>query len=86
LHTHIPFTKKVGGILIVNCGSVGQPADGDPRLAYAIISFDKASAPRGRILGVEYDLNRTINAMLETTLPKGLRKDIALGTKRMFLQ
>lgn len=85
-HTHIPFAKRVGRMLVVNCGSVGQPVDGDPRLAHAIISFDTNKAARGSIFRVEYDLDRIIRAMRETSLPKGLRKDLTLGTKRMFLQ
>jgi predicted phosphodiesterase len=85
-HTHIPFAKKVGHMLVVNCGSVGQPVDGDPRLAYAIVNFNDDKAARGHIFRVEYDLDRIIFAMKETSLPKGLRKDLALGTKRMFLQ
>jgi putative phosphoesterase len=30
-HSHIPFVSEVGGTLVINCGSVGKPVDGDPR-------------------------------------------------------
>lgn len=85
-HTHIPFVKKVNGLLVVNCGSVGQPVDGDSRLSYAIVSSDNDSPPRGRIVRVEYDSKKLVKALRETSLPKSLRKDLILGTKRMFLQ
>jgi putative phosphoesterase len=85
-HTHIPFVKRVNGVLVVNCGSVGQPVDGDPRLSYAIVSLGPTATARGRIVRAEYDSQRTIDAMKQTSLPKGLRRDLTLGTKRMFLQ
>ena len=30
-HTHKPWIHTYGGVLFVNCGSVGKPKDGDPR-------------------------------------------------------
>jgi putative phosphoesterase len=84
-HTHIPFVKRVGGILIVNCGSAGHPVDGDPRPAYALIRAEQGVKPQGRIVRFEYDRDRTIAALEKTSLPKGLRKDFAEGTKVRFL-
>ena len=43
---------------IVNIGSVGQPRDGDPRAAYAIIEDGRVELKR-----VEYDLDRTVAAI-----------------------
>jgi len=34
-HTHQPVDRTVGGVRLVNPGSVGLPLDGDPRSAYA---------------------------------------------------
>jgi putative phosphoesterase len=84
-HTHIPFVKKVGGMLVVNCGSAGQSVDGDPRPSYAIISVDEKSAS-GRIIRFKYDINETIKALKNTSLPKTLQKDFLEGSKRRFLQ
>jgi putative phosphoesterase len=84
-HTHIPFVKKVDGILIVNCGSTGQSVDGDPRPSYAIISVDEKSA-HCRIIRFEYDISEIIKALKNTSLPKTLLKDFTEGTKRRFLQ
>src|SRR5581483_12485901 len=36
-HTHKPWVNTFGGVLFVNCGSVGKPKDGDPRGAFAIL-------------------------------------------------
>jgi putative phosphoesterase len=36
-HTHKPWVHAYGGVLFVNCGSVGKPKDGDPRGAFAIL-------------------------------------------------
>ena len=41
-HTHLPFqrTSAVGGIELVNPGSVGMPLDGDHRAGYALLHED----------------------------------------------
>ena len=85
-HTHIPFVKRIGPTLIVNCGSAGHPVDGDPRPAYALVRTERATAPRGRIVRFEYDRNWTMTTLEKTSLPKGLRKDFSEGTKMRFLQ
>jgi putative phosphoesterase len=36
-HTHKPWVREYGGVLFVNCGSVGKPKDGDPRGAFAVL-------------------------------------------------
>jgi putative phosphoesterase len=84
-HTHIPFVRRIGGILVVNCGSAGQPIDGDPRPSYALVTTAKGALPQGRIIRFDYDRQRTIAALAKTSLPKGLRKDLADGSKRRFL-
>ena len=37
-HTHKPWVHEYGGVLFVNCGSVGKPKDGDPRGAFAVLT------------------------------------------------
>ena len=85
-HTHIPFVKRIGPTLIVNCGSAGHPVDGDPRPAYALVRAEQNAVPRGRIVRFEYDRNWTIGALEKSSLPKALRKDFSEGTKMRFLQ
>lgn len=84
-HTHIPFVKRIGGVLVVNCGSAGQPVDGDPRPAYALVHTGQGAEIRGRILRFEYDRGRTISALKKTSLPKDLRKDFMEGNKTRFV-
>ena len=57
-HTHLPFHLDLGSCQIVNPGSVGQPRDGDPRAAYAIIENGHVELKR-----VEYDIDRTVKQL-----------------------
>lgn len=57
-HTHIPFHLDLGRTQVVNPGSVGQPRDGDPRAAYAVIEDGKVELRR-----VEYDIDATVEQM-----------------------
>jgi putative phosphoesterase len=84
-HTHIPFVKRIGGILVVNCSSTGHPVDGDARPAYALVHVGQGAAPRGRIIRFEYGRDRTLSALDKTSLPRGLQKDFAQGNKTRFL-
>ncbi len=36
-HTHKPWVHEYGGVLFVNCGSIGKPKDRDPRGAFAVL-------------------------------------------------
>ncbi|HUN54621.1 MAG TPA: metallophosphoesterase family protein [Smithella sp.] len=85
-HTHIPFVRRIGGILVVNCGSAGHPVDGDPRPSYALIRVAPGSIPGGRIVRFDYDWDRTITMLKKTSLPNELQKDFLEGNKRRFLQ
>jgi predicted phosphodiesterase len=38
-HTHKPWARAYGGVLFVNCGSVGKPKDADPRAAFAVLEL-----------------------------------------------
>jgi putative phosphoesterase len=73
-HTHQPYVLEVGDKLVINPGSVGQPRDGDPRAAYAIIEDYKVDIRRA-----EYSVADTIAAVQATNLPdqaKGLLADV----------
>ena len=60
-HTHIPFTLQLDGPMVINPGSVGQPRDGDPRAAYAIIENGKVELRR-----VKYDIDATLDHMRDS--------------------
>ena len=85
-HTHIPFIKRIGGILVVNCGSAGHPVDGDPRPSYALVQVEPGSKPSGRIVRFDYDRDKIITMLKKTSLPDELQKDFLEGNKRRFLQ
>lgn len=53
-HTHVPFVRAVGDVLVVNAGAAGLPFDGDPRGSFALLSWEE---PRWRaeIIRVSYD-------------------------------
>ena len=48
-HTHKPWIHTYGGVLFVNCGSVGKPKDGDPRAGFAILELDETGQVRASI-------------------------------------
>ena len=57
-HTHQAYTLDVGGITVINPGSVGLPRDGDPRAAYAVIDDGRVELKR-----VPYPVERTVKAL-----------------------
>lgn len=67
-HTHKPWVHEYGGVLFVNCGSVGKPKDGDPRGAFAVLrgSDDGVEVTIER---VEYDADRVATEVRAAGLP-----------------
>jgi putative phosphoesterase len=63
-HTHIPYELQIGGVRVVNPGSVGLPRDGDPRASYVILENGKVAFRR-----VEYDLEQAVRALDGCSLP-----------------
>jgi len=64
-HSHMQFNLMVDGVVVLNPGSVGQPRDGDPRAAYAIIEDGRISLRR-----VEYAVDETISRLESTPFPE----------------
>lgn len=62
--------------LIVNCGSVGQPRDGDPRAAYGI--YDSKTR-RISLHRVTYDIHATQDKMVAYGLPMRLVARLSYG-------
>ncbi len=81
-HTHIPFVRRLGGTLVVNCGSVGQAVDGDPRPSYALIRIARGTTPTGRIVRFSYPVEEVAAAIERSTLPKYLIEDFTKGNKK----
>ena len=57
-HTHKQFAMKLDGCVLINPGSVGQPRDGDPRAAYAVIENGRVELKRAA-----YDVERAVAAV-----------------------
>jgi putative phosphoesterase len=67
-HTHKPWNHEYGGVLFVNCGSVGKPKDGDPRCAFAILESD-ADGVEASIERVPYDAEAVAREVAASGLP-----------------
>ena len=79
-HTHKPWYREVEGIHFVNTGSVGRPKDGDWRAGYVLLDLS-GDVPRVEFVRVEYDLDRTMNAIRESTLPDDFAEYLRTGGK-----
>jgi putative phosphoesterase len=53
-HTHLPLIRQIDRTLVVNCGAVGLPFDGDPRAAYAQIEW-RGDRWQAKIIRLDYD-------------------------------
>ncbi|MDZ7701140.1 MAG: metallophosphoesterase family protein [Halobacteriales archaeon] len=60
-HTHIQHHEAVDGGVVLNPGSVGQPRDGDPRAAYAVLDLEALTVDERR---VPYDIE-AVRARIE---------------------
>jgi putative phosphoesterase len=67
-HTHQPWIREYGGVLFVNCGSVGKPKDGDPRAAFAVLTA-VAGRVDAKIERVAYDAEAVAVEVRATGLP-----------------
>lgn len=68
-HTHMQFNLVADGVVILNPGSVGQPRDGDPRAAYAIIEDGRIELKR-----VDYPVEETIARLEASDLPERAKR------------
>lgn len=87
-HTHSPCAWGRGGVRttretislddfpLVNCGSVGQPRDGDPRAAYTIVDTVALTA---RTIRVEYPVEMTSGEITASGLPAFLAERLFTG-------
>jgi putative phosphoesterase len=76
-HTHVQFRLPLRNHTVLNPGSVGQPKDGDPRAAYAVVengdvelrrcSYDlEVTVERLQAVGVEPGSAAILSALLKT--------------------
>lgn len=65
-HTHVQHAEHTDEGIVVNPGSVGQPRDGDPDAAYAVLDLDEPSVETHR---VTYDISKVERAVVEADMP-----------------
>jgi predicted phosphodiesterase len=75
-HTHIPAVCPFRDRTYANPGSVGQPRDGDPRAAFAILVDGQL-----RIERVAYDVEATGRAMQKAGFDSYYYRNLAAGTR-----
>jgi putative phosphoesterase len=78
-HTHVQHHERVEGTLVVNPGSVGQPRDGDPRAAFAVLDLPASGAPSLAERRVAYDVERVRAAVTDAGLPRRTGDRLARG-------
>jgi len=69
-HTHTPFVQTVGGSLVVNPGSLGQPKTGSAKACYAI--WDRGVVLRA----IDYELDRTLRKIDMMPVSTEVKEDL----------
>jgi predicted phosphodiesterase len=77
-HTHLPWHRVVGGVHVVNTGSVGRPKDGDPRAGYVLLDI-RASGVEVEFVRVAYDVGMAARAIRASTLPNEFAEFLETG-------
>jgi putative phosphoesterase len=62
-HTHVQFDRVVGGVRVVNAGSVGMPYESQPGAYWALLGSDV------ELRRTQYDLDRAASAVRSTAFP-----------------
>jgi predicted phosphodiesterase len=75
-HTHVQHHAVFEEGVVCNPGSVGQPRDGDPRAAYAIVDLEDLSIEEHR---VTYDVETVQAAVAEAGLPERIGARLSEG-------
>ena len=75
-HPEFETILENGAKYLVNPGSVGQPRDGDPRAAYAVVDVDRRAVTLYR---VTYPIEAAQKKILNAGLPPPLAYRLAMG-------
>lgn len=75
-HTHVQVLADFGTRQYCNPGSVGQPRDGDPRAAFAVLADDSVTLHR-----VAYDIDATAAAMKAAGFPPHYAECLYIGAQ-----
>jgi putative phosphoesterase len=75
-HTHVQHHEEFAEGIVMNPGSVGQPRDGDPRAAYALLDLDAMTVTDHR---VAYDIDIVQAAVQDAGLPEQIGDRLEQG-------
>jgi putative phosphoesterase len=75
-HTHHQHVAEFAEGTVLNPGSVGQPRDGDPDAAYAVVDLDADTVELHR---VRYDVEAVIEAIEDAGLPERIGSRLSEG-------
>ena len=75
-HTHVQVLVHFSEKTYCNPGAVGQPRDGDPRAAFAVLNGNEITLHR-----VEYDIDETAFAMKKAGFPQRLYMNLYSGAQ-----
>jgi putative phosphoesterase len=75
-HTHVQHHERYDEGAVVNPGSVGQPRDGNPDAAYALVDLDTLEVEERR---VAYDVEAVVAAVREAGLPEEIGTRLRKG-------
>ncbi|MFC6731230.1 MULTISPECIES: metallophosphoesterase [unclassified Haladaptatus] len=75
-HTHVQGHRTFEEGVVLNPGSVGQPRDGDPRAAYAVVDLDSMAVTERR---VSYDIDAVEKKVREVGLPEDIARRLRRG-------
>ena len=78
-HTHKPWVHEYGGVLFVNCGSVGKPKDGDPRAGFAVLENTAGGGVEVTIERVAYDAEDVARQVAAAGLPAEFAEKLVLA-------
>ncbi len=76
-HSHVQFHFLAEGVVVLNPGSVGQPRDGDPRAAFAVIEGSRIELRR-----IAYPIEEAVARVEASALPERAKRLYAETLRR----
>ncbi|MGH7933088.1 MAG: metallophosphoesterase family protein [Candidatus Binataceae bacterium] len=71
-HTHLPFMRRFGNVIVANPGSLGQSKAGQPRACYAVWRDGALE-----LKSIPYAVDETVRKLGAMGLAKEIRRDLA---------
>lgn len=81
-HSHVPFSRSVAGVRILNCGSVGRPVDGDPRGSFGMVEIGEGDRILARIIRFAYPVEHITGDLESRRVPGAKPDEYRIGIKK----